>query len=319
MLDRDWMNFKWAALAPNTKAAYSVHVKYYIGFCKHFGYKTVPATPVTLCRFAAYLARTLSPSSVRCYMAGIRHMHLELGHDPPTTNYHVTSVLKGLEVSRGTPPKQKLPITLDILKAIYLNLDLSDNFYLCFYAACLVGFFTFVRKSTLLTKTLTSHCCRKDLCRKDFSFDGHSASITIKHSKTMQNFSREIVIPIPIIEGSILCPVTALLRCLVTTKHAAAAALFSYRVGESAIPLTHSAFNKTLSDVLQRAGYSPSQYSGHSLRRGGCTFALSCQLPTEVIKAQGDWASNAYERYANVTLELRKQCAHVLGEKARAS
>ena len=247
-------------------------------------------------------------------MSGVRHLHLEFDHTPQTSDYHFTSVLKGIEVTKGKIPKQKLPITTDILKALHAHLDLTDSFYLCFWAACLVGFFTFARKATLLTKTQTSHCCRRDLCRRDFTFDGKSAMLRIKHTKTMQTFSRELIIPLPVIEGSILCPVTALLRSLLLSKQPPAAALFSYKTGESTMPLTHSAFSNTLSSVLQQAGYDCKEYSGHSLRRGGATFALSCGLPTEVIKAQGDWASNAYERYTNTSLELRAKCAKVLGE-----
>lgn len=313
-LDHEWIAYKRAALAPNTQTAYAIHVRTYMTFCNAFGYTPVPATPVTMCRYAAYLARTHASSSVRCYMAGIRHMHLELGYPSPTDEYHIGTVLKGIDTTKGKIPSKKLPITLDILQAVYKCLDLGDDFQLCFWAACLVGFFTFARKASLLTRTLTSHCCRRDLCRRDFEFDGSNATIRFKHNKTIQDFTRVLVVPIPVIEQSPLCPVTALLKSLVRTRQPAAAPLLSYRLGENTVPLTHHAFTSTLSAMLNTAGYSPSKYSGHSLRRGGATFALSCGLPTEVIKAQGDWKSNAYERYTDVSLQLRNKCVKVLGD-----
>ena len=316
-LDIEWLNYKHCSLATNTRSSYLIHVRTYLGFCSYFGYIAVPASQLTLCRYVAYLARRLSASSVRCYLAGIRHLHLELDYEPLTNAYHVTSVLKGIEVAKGAPPKQKLPITIEILQAMHGQLDLSDNSELCFWAACLVGFFTFARKSTLLTRTATSHCCRRDLCRRDFQFDGTHAYIRVKHSKTLQTYDRELLIPLPVIEGCILCPVTALLRSLIAANQPQAAPLFSYRCAQDCIPLTHSAFSHMLANTLTKCGYVSKDYSGHSLRRGGCSFALACGLPTEVIKAQGDWKSNAYERYAHPSAALRDTCAATLGTKAR--
>ena len=48
---------------------------------------------------------------------------------------------------------------------------------------------------------------------------------------------------------------------------------------------------------------------------GGASFALECGLPTEVIQAQGDWASNAYQLYVTPTLRLRRKLATVLRER----
>ena len=42
-------------------------------------------------------------------------------------------------------------------------------------------------------------------------------------------------------------------------------------------------------------------------------FTLECWLPSEVIKAQGDWASNVYENYINRSWEMRKHIAVTLG------
>ena len=50
---------------------------------------------------------------------------------------------------------------------------------------------------------------------------------------------------------------------------------------------------------------------------GGASFWTQCGLPTDLIKLQGDWNSNAYERYLQPSLELRKQVASKLGAEAR--
>ncbi|CAH1274599.1 Hypp5343 [Branchiostoma lanceolatum] len=62
---------------------------------------------------------------------------------------------------------QKLPITPDILCAMYLQLDFIQAKHMVFWSACLVGFFSFFRKSNLLQKTAKSFDSVKHLCRKD--------------------------------------------------------------------------------------------------------------------------------------------------------
>ena len=43
----------------------------------------------------------------------------------------------------------------------------------------------------------------------------------------------------------------------------------------------------------------------HSLRRGGATLAFKANVPGELIKIQGDWASECYLRYLSIPLEQR--------------
>lgn len=48
---------------------------------------------------------------------------------------------------------------------------------------------------------------------------------------------------------------------------------------------------------LRSAGIVTEKYNEHSSRRGGATYAMRCGVQVELIKAQSDWKSNAYERY----------------------
>lgn len=53
-------------------------------------------------------------------------MHLEAGEkNPLESNWYVNSILKGVKHVKGDVTKQKLPITLDILKVFFLSLDLK--------------------------------------------------------------------------------------------------------------------------------------------------------------------------------------------------
>ena len=58
---------------------------------------------------------------------------------------------------------------------------------------------------------------------------------------------------------------------------------------------------------LDLAGYNSVVFPGHSFRRGGATFAFAGEVPGELIQLHGDWASDAYLRYLDVSLHCRWQ------------
>ena len=86
------------------------------------------------------------------------------------------------------------------------------------------------------------------------------------------------------------------------------AALFTYMDKGKYITLCHSKFVNTLKSVLKSIWYNSELYSGHSFRRAACSFASSCGVPTEMIKMQGDWRSEAYLQYLTVPLDIRWKC-----------
>ena len=65
-------------------------------------------------------------------------------------NWRYHMILRGIQRERGQPTRQKLPITPHILRSIKTQLNLNLSADLTFWAACLVAFFSFFRKSNLL-------------------------------------------------------------------------------------------------------------------------------------------------------------------------
>ena len=49
----------------------------------------------------------------------------------------------------------------------------------------------------------------------------------------------------------------------------------------------------------------PEIYTLHSLHRGGATFAYRCNIEAEMIRTLGAWASDAYKRYIDITMDQR--------------
>ena len=277
----------------------------YLKFCLYFGCTPVPTTAKTVVLYAAFLARSLSSNSIPGYLNIVKLMHLEQGLDNPLDNWQLRAITKGIKRTIGRPPKQKLPITVDLLHCIYRHLNPEDSLHIAFWASCLVAFFAFLRKSTLLPKSQAVKDIVKSLCIKDISIKEKSMfSLHIRHTKTIQFGQRELDIPIAAVAGSVLCPVTAVVGMLAQFPRGSLHGdlpLFCY-LGEGGDVnfITHSLFTTLLRSSLKLVGVDISKYSGHSFRRGGCSYAFALGISPQLIKMRGDWRSNVYERYVSI-------------------
>ena len=145
----------------NTKVTYRTHRNSYFLFFQRMGYPPFPAQPAHICQYAAFLARSLKPSSIPNYLNIIGILHKEFNlPNPLANNWSLQSLLTGIKRLKGEPPSQKLPITPDILLPIYGELDLRSSFDASFWAICLVSFYGMLRKAIfwlVLPTPLTLH------------------------------------------------------------------------------------------------------------------------------------------------------------------
>ena len=74
-LKAETCSFKLSAFAENTKKSYKSQLYAYIRFCLHYGKVAVPVSPSTLCEYSAFLARSLKPASIPCYLNVIRILY----------------------------------------------------------------------------------------------------------------------------------------------------------------------------------------------------------------------------------------------------
>ena len=239
-------------------------------------------------------------------------MHLESDlNSPIQDNWLLDSTLRGIKREHGIPPNQKLPITPGILQIIRGQLEPSSPYDQAFWAACVVAFFGFLRKSSLVPQS-SSKVLTEVLSRQDISFTKDGVNLSIHKTKTIQFGDRILMIPLPKIYGSPLCPVSALQKLMAFENVPSSAPLFSYPTPSGFAFVTHAKFVNSLRKSLSKGGLDPSKYSGHSFRRGGASFAFACGIPSEIIKLQGDWKSSAYQRYITAPLRLRQDLSRVL-------
>lgn len=122
----------------------------------YYGCQPLPASTLTLNRYAAFLARSLSASSIPAYLNAVRILHLEhCFADPTKDNFHLATTLRGIRRIKGLTVTQKKPVTLQMLLAFKRHLNMDNPLHATFWAVCLAAFFGLLRKANLLSKGLT--------------------------------------------------------------------------------------------------------------------------------------------------------------------
>lgn len=87
-LDQEVTHWRSQMFANSTKSTYSVHLRAFLKFCQLHSLNAVPASTLTITRYAAFLARTKTYGTVTQYMNIIRIIHVEFGlHNPLQNNW----------------------------------------------------------------------------------------------------------------------------------------------------------------------------------------------------------------------------------------
>ncbi|CAH3163350.1 unnamed protein product [Porites lobata] len=203
-------------------------------------------------------------------------------------------------------PHRKAPLTPAILLQFYHHLNVRDSAHLAVWCALLVGFFSFFRTANLVQQSFDKFSSHHTLSRGSITFATSGALLTVTRTKTRQAGDTALVVPVPRIPGSPLCPTAALRLLLDSVSAPAGFPLFTYTTASHHhVCITASSLNASIKYLASLVSLNPQDFSGHSLHRGGATFAFQCGIPSELIKVQGDWRSNAYMLYLTLPLADR--------------
>lgn len=259
----------------------------------------VPAQPVHLCRYAAYLAADLAYTSIVQYLNGVRLLHLERNlPNPLSLNHKLACVLRGIRRVKGDRPKRKQPLTPALLADILSSLDLKRVDHSNIWAAILVAFFGLLRRSNVAPRSQSAFNPEKNLRRCDLVLRHDCLLVRVRWSKTIQFKQRELLLPLPRLRSHPLCPYQAVAHAFLLSPAAPpdGAAFVSSNVAPFGA-VTADMIVSTIKSSLAKHGHDPTQFAGHSLRRGGATFAYQCGVDMDMIRQLGDWRSNAYTAY----------------------
>ena len=199
----------------------------------------------------------------------------------------------------------KRPITTDILHRFANILFSGDHINNISLLACILSsFFSFFRSSNLLPMLQSQFHSLRQLSRASFRFYTHGVlSLVFPAPKLPVSRRTTLCIPIPKIQHSVICPVRTLQQHFKQFPAPSSSPAFLVRENSKIPSLSVAELRTAIKSLVSILHLDPRHYSTHSLRRGGATFAFASGLPSELIKHQGDWHSQAYEIYLTLPLQ----------------
>ena len=246
-------------------------------------------------------ADSIQHSSIKVYLSAVRSLHIEQGFPDPLLNcLQLQRVLRGVKLSQGSPAAQRLPITDSLLLVIHRAFDLKFSDHCAFWAACMLGYFGFLRAAEFAVPNLASFSSAIHLSVADITVDSHQSPtclrVRIKASKT--DPSRQGCHIHIGLGRAPLCAVQALLTYL-SVRGNVPGPLFLLANGQ---PLSRAILTDWLRQIFSTAGIE-GNFSSHSFRIGAATVAACNGIPDHLIQALGRWTSNAYLLYIRTPSE----------------
>jgi len=289
-----------AAFAQGTNRNLRVQWESFLLFCFYFNLVYLPASTQTVQLYAQFLSRSFkSVDSIRNYISGVKTFHLILGFNTEhINNYIVNLSLKGLARLKPHAVKRAEPITLAILTNIYDCLDFSCKDNTVYWCLFLFAFYLVARKSNLVPTSKVDILSGRFLHISDVDIFEDYLLVHFYWTKTIQFRERELICPLVKINNEKLCPVSAFKNLLNLKLHNNLGAIFTTDDGSI---VTYYRFQKKLRECVAVIGLDPKKFSTHSFRRGFATLAFQCDIPPEHIQFLGDWKSDAYKCYLELS------------------
>ena len=302
---------KALAVKESTKKGYLTHLTAYTEFCNRFELNYFPCDNLQLCRFGQYLVKyrqLKSADSIGNYMSGIRTCMALLGLTiPDPLEKQIQLFNQGLKTLMPHETKQMKPITPEILMRIYDVVDFTNLTDMVAWVATLVGFTMFLRRSNLVPEAMDKFDPTKQFCRKDFNVINPLTVMMaeVRWSKTIQFKEKILRLPILPAKNKNICPVIWIHYMFEQIPGQPDDPAFLIPQKGEKLALSANQLVARLRKWLTLIGEEAELYALHSLRRGGATFANQCDIQGEMIKLLGDWASDAWRRYCDISMEQR--------------
>ena len=306
-LDEEMEQKTLHGLGGSSVKSFRTHVNAYVEFCILFGLHLFTVTVTHFRRYITHLQRThKSVESIKNYVSGVKKLFYLVGIEPPDlSDYLYNLTLRGILRDKDHVVRRANPVTPELLAAMFQHVDVNSEVQLVAWVAILLGFYMFFRKSNLVPDSISSFNLSKHLSRGNIYKWGDIFIVRVFWAKNVQFHERELIIPLlPNIDKRI-CPVYWLQHMLDNLPGVSSdPALLTLR-NDKVTPLTYGQLTYWLRKWVQSAGLDPKLFSSHSLRRGGATWAARCGLPSHVIRLLGDWRSQAFLKYIDMTLQSK--------------
>ena len=127
----------------------------------------------------------------------------------------------------------------------------------------------------------------------------------VRWTKTLQFRQRVLRFPVLPVQNKSICPVFWVHKMILDNPGRPQDPLFLIKTPTQWLCLSANQLIYRLRKWLRLVGKDDMAYSLHSLCRGGATFAYQSNMEGEMIKLIGDWASDTYKRYVDISMDKR--------------
>jgi hypothetical protein len=261
----------------------------------------MPAFPVQvkpLTAWIAHLASTVTQSTIRNYVKGLRHYHIEHNFDLQVFDHPFVdlTIRGGRRIYGDKPSRERLPLTSNLLIPI-VNLLSGDKGLDAtnLRAAFCVAFAAFLRSGEFTWEKWNPKVSpRIHLSRRHVTFTNDAVTLFLPSSKTDQ-YRQGVNIHLSSVDSP-LCPVAALHNLFERFPAPPNSPLF---VRSAGLPFNRAHFVDRVKTWLLKTRQNPAKFSGHSLRKGTTVSAIASGLSKDEVKLLGRWKSDAVDVYIN--------------------
>lgn len=281
-------------------------------------------TPSTL-TFINWLATTrkVKAGTIHCYLAGVRHLHVTRGLDPPQKSELTKLVLKGIAnkdgiAKRNDTTRRRLPITLSMMRLIKHLISLtqySKEDKGLIWTVSTIAFAGAFRIHELLCKQESSFDPAFALLGRDITWsknpDGtETLHIALKCPKESKTAAPTVVDVFQ--SNSSICPVRAFKKWHSIRHREEHMPMFTFMSGT---PLTGKKLNSILDKLLSpHTDKSLGTFRSHSFRAGLASELARLGFEDENIQASGRWSSRAFETYIKLARTKRAAMGRVISK-----
>ena len=160
----------------------------------------------------------------------------------------------------------------------------------------LLMFMGFLRQSSLTSTTSRAFDPTRHITAGDVWTSTKGLHVRLKWTKTLQKASDATSLLLPPTTDPALCPVrTHNLLKAADVHRSSSAPYLAFKDGN---PITTRTIARVWARALKEAGYEPSSFSLHSLRKGGASYTYNdCRADLNDVMHQGTWRSMAVRGY----------------------
>ena len=309
LLDTVAAFFQNKACTEQTMANKDSYWRIFMDFCDRFHENPVPADGRLLVRFSVFLVieRNCSVPTVKNYLSAVRRIQKQFWNiDVPTPSEFLPlkDTLKGAAKFLGRTVKQKFPVTAHIHSVLVHTIPKNSPFKALYNLL----FFGLPRLGNVVPYPNKRFSHIKHLTWEKVLFCQDGVIVSFWVTKTIQCFERELRVPIS--ESPLrpaFCLKNSLRQLLQIPGYPRSPKSPVFNVFKQGVwrPMHRLDVTKFMSRQLNFLGLDSKKITPSGFRKGGLSHGLLCIGNIELLRVQGDWASDCYKRYIRIPAEMR--------------